>query len=114
MHFDRGGVQLDRLDADAHHLLSLEQFENLIQHALLGPAIHAGINGMPGTETLRQSAPLAAVLSDIEQRVEELQIGDPYVTALTGKTGGNTLILLLGDLHAVQLSTKLRVSVNTL
>jgi hypothetical protein len=60
-----------------------------------------------------QSAPLTAVLGDIEQRVQELKIGDPYVAALTGKTGGNTSVLLLGNLHAVQLNTKLGISVNT-
>jgi hypothetical protein len=33
-------------------------------------------------------------------------VGDTYIAALTGKTGGNTLALLLGDLHRAQLNTK--------
>ncbi len=52
MHLHDGGVHLDRLDLDAHDLLPLQEFEDMIQHAALGPAIHAGVDGMPGTETL--------------------------------------------------------------
>jgi len=40
-------------------------------------------------------------------------MGDPHITALTGKTGGNTLALLPGDLHRAQHNTKLSISVNT-
>ena len=110
MHFDGGQIQAHGLDPNAHQLLALELFKDHLQHAVLGPAVHAGVDGVPRTKTLGQSAPLAALLGDIEQRIEKLQMADPYVTALTGKTGRNTLVLLLGDPHERSLAY---FSVNT-
>ena len=113
MHFHAGGIQTDRFNANAYQLLALQLLKHRIQHATLGPAIHTGVDGMPWTKAFGQSAPLAAVLGDIEQGVEKLQVRHPYISALTGKTGGNTLVLLRGDLHAAQHSTESRFSVNT-
>ncbi len=113
MDFDGGRVQADSFDADAYDLLALQLLEDVIQHAALGPAVHAGVNGMPISEAFRQAAPLAAVLSDIEQRVQQLPVMQLHIAALPGKTGGNTLVLHFGDLHASQHITKLRISVNT-
>jgi hypothetical protein len=42
-----------------------------------------------------------------------LQVGQLHVAALAGKTGGNTLVLRFGDLHARQSITKSSISVNT-
>ena len=99
MNCDRGRIQAHRLDANVHQLFALQLRENAVQHAALGPAVHARVDGVPRAETLGQAAPLAAVLGDIKKRVKKLQMGDPYIAARTGKTGGNTLALLLGDLH---------------
>ena len=100
MDFDGGRIQAHGLDADAHDLLALQLLEDVIQHPALGPAIHAGVDGMPISEALGQAAPLAAVLGDIEQSVQQLQVVELHVAALAGKTGGNTLVLRFGDLHA--------------
>jgi hypothetical protein len=113
MDFDGGGIQAHGLDANAHDLLALQLFEDLIEYAVLGPAVHAGVDGMPISEAFRQSAPLAAVLGDIEQRVQQLQVMQLHIAALPRKTGGNTLVLHFGDLHAPQHSTELQLSVNT-
>jgi hypothetical protein len=113
VYFDGSRIQAHGLDADAHDLLALQLLEDLIQHPVLGPAIHASVDGMPISEAFGQSAPLAAVLSDVEQRIQQLQVIQLYVAALTRKTGGNTLVLRFGDLHASQSITKLRFSVNT-
>ena len=48
MHLHDGRVHLDGFDLDVHDLLPLQLLEDVIQHAILGPAIHAGIDGMPG------------------------------------------------------------------
>ena len=96
MHLHDGGVHFDGLDLDAHDLLALQQFEDLVQHAALGPAIHAGVDGVPGAETLGQSAPLAAMLGDVQQRIEELQIGHPHVAALARQRSLDPAKLLLG------------------
>ncbi len=106
MDFDGGGIQAHGFDADAHDLLALQLLEDLIQYAALGPAIHAGVDGMPISEAFGQSTPLAAVLGDIEQGVQQLQVVELHVAALAGKTGGNTLALRLCDLHTSQSITK--------
>jgi hypothetical protein len=43
-----------------------------------------------------------------------LQVVELHVAPLARKTGGNTLVLRFGDLHARQSITELRISVNTL
>jgi hypothetical protein len=51
MNLDDGGVHFDGLDLDAHNLLALQHLEDLIEHATFGPAVHAGIDGVPRAET---------------------------------------------------------------
>ena len=114
MHLDGGRIQAHDLDADAHDLLALQLLEDLIQHPVLGPAIHASVDGMPISKAFGQSAPLAAMLGHIEQGVQQLPVVELYIAALPGKTGGNTLVLRFGDLHTSQSITKLEFSVNTL
>ena len=104
MDFDGGRIQAHGLDANAHHLLALQLLEDPIQHAVLGPAVHAGVDGVPRSEAFGQAAPLAAVLGHIEQGVQQLQVVDLYVAALAGKSGGNMLILRFGDLHVRSIS----------
>ena len=67
MHLPDGGVHFDGLDLDAHDLLALQLFKDMIQYATLGPSIHASIDGVPRPETLGQSPPFAALLGHIEQ-----------------------------------------------
>jgi len=102
MHLDDGRVHLDRLDPDAHDLLALQLFKDAIQHTILGPAIHAGIDGVPVAEPLRQPAPLAAVLGYIQQRVEKLHIRQRNVAPLPGEAGRDAMVLRLGDLHELK------------
>ncbi len=65
------------------------------------------------SEALGQAPPVAAVLGDIKQRVQQLQVVELYVAPLVRQTGGNTLTLRFGNFHARQSITKLRISVNT-
>ena len=99
MHFDHGAVQRHRFDLDAHNLSMMQLFEHPIQNATLGPAIHAGIDGVPIAEPLRQTAPFAAVLGDVQDRIEYAQIGEPDVAALYRKTVFDLLVLLFGEFH---------------
>jgi len=96
-----------------HDLFTLQQFEDPIKHAALGPAIHSGINGVPGAETLWQSAPFAAMLGDEQQSIHKLQIGDPNVAALARQRRLDAAKLLLGDLHLRTIAQKHPLSVNT-
>src|ERR1035441_4061740 len=102
MHFDDGGVQFDGRDLDTHDLLALQLLKDAIQNAVLGPAVHAGINGVPVAETLGKSAPFAALLGDIQDRVQHREIAQAHIAALTGKTGLDATVLSLGNLHESQ------------
>ena len=85
MHLDDGRVHFDGFDLDAHDLFPLQTFEDMIQDTVFGPAIHAGIDGVPRAESLGQSTPLATLLGNIEQRVKKLQVGHLHVAPLTGQ-----------------------------
>ena len=111
MHLDRGGVQLYRLDANAHEWLPLQQLKNLVQHAVFGPAIPAGVNRMPRTKTLGQSAPLAALLGNLKEGVEKLQMGHFPIAALARQCRLNALKLRFGEFHELTIPQK-SLSVN--
>ena len=72
MHLDDGAVQGKRFDLDAYYLFLLQFRKDPIQHAGFGPAIHAGVDGMPVTKPFRQAPPLAAMFRDEQNRVEYL------------------------------------------
>ena len=72
MHLDDGAVQGNGLNLDADDLFFLQLGEEAIQDAGFGPAIHAGIDGVPIPKPFRQTSPLAAMLGDEQDRVEDL------------------------------------------
>jgi len=107
MHLDDGRVHLDGLNLDAHDLLFLQALKDLVQNSVLGPAVHAGIDGVPRAKTLGQATPLAALLGYIKQRVEKLQIRHSHVATLPRQLRLDALKLRLGDLHPLTISWKL-------
>src|SRR5271170_7192709 len=100
MHLDDGGVEFDGSNLDAHDLLALQLLKDAVQYAVLRPAVHAGVNGVPVAETLRQAAPFAPLLGDIEDRVQHREIAQAHIAALPGKTGLDAAVLRFGNLHA--------------
>ena len=107
MHLDGGRVQLDGLDLDAHDLLALQPLKDAIQHAVLGPAVHARVDGVPVAKPLGQSAPLAPMLGHVQQRVEHLPVGKADVASLARKAGFDTKVLRRGEFHEPKHTTKL-------
>jgi len=102
------------LDLDPHDLLRLQLLEYLIENAVLGPAIHLRIDRMPAPEKLRQTAPFAALLSHIQNRVQHLQVAQAHVATLDPQRILDPLILRFGDLHlALRLTEKPCKSLNT-
>ena len=100
MHFDDGAVQADRLDLDAHDLSMLQFLEYPIEHAALGPVVHAHVHGMPVAEPLGQSAPLATMLSHVQDRIDYAQIRMTDIATLLGQAVLDLALLLFGDFHA--------------
>ena len=101
MHLDAGAVQPHRLHLHAHDPLPLQVLEHAVQNAVLRPAVHPRVDGVPFAEAFRQPAPLAAVLGHVEDRVEHLEVRHADVAPLNGKQRRDVLVLGLGDLHLV-------------
>ena len=106
MHLYRGTVQGHRFDLDTDDLILLQLREHPIQHAALGPAIHAGVDGVPVAEPLGQAAPFATLLGDIQDRLQHPQIGQAHVAALSRQTVLDQAVLRVGDFHPRSISQK--------
>ena len=81
----------------------LQLLEDSIQNTVLGPTVHARVNGVPITESSRKTAPFAALLSYIQDRVKYLKVGKTDVAALYRQAILNALVLLRRNLHYLQL-----------
>src|SRR5208283_5594969 len=99
MYFDGGGVQFDGGDRDVHDLLALQLLKDAIQDAVLGPAVHARVNGVPVPETLGKPTPFAALFGHIQNRIQHREVGQAHVAALPRKTALDATVLGLGNLH---------------
>src|ERR1019366_8222132 len=99
MHLDRGGIESEGFDLDANDLFGLQLLEHPVQNAVLRPTIHPRVDCVPATETLRKTTPFAALLSDIQHRVQYLQITQTNVAALHWQSILDPLILRFRDLH---------------
>ena len=99
MDLDARGVERDRFDLDAHDLRSLQLLEHAIKYPGLCPAVHARVDGVPVAKPLGQSAPLAAMLGHIEDRIDHLQIAQADVATLLGQAMLNGGELCGRDLH---------------
>ena len=99
MHLHDRAVQGNRFHANPDDVLALKRLEDPIQHAVLGPPAHSGIDRVPGTISPRQSPPFAAMLGNVKDRVEHAQIVVPYVAPLHWKVTPNPVELLSRDFH---------------
>ena len=99
MHLDNGTVQTPRLDLDAHELLMLQFLEEAIENASFGSSVHARIDRVPVAETLREAAPLAAVVRDVQDRVDHLKAGKRNIPARYRQKCLYPTELLQGDFH---------------
>ena len=104
MHLDDGAVEADRLNLHADQLLMLQLLEKPIEYAGFRPAIHARVNGVPVAEAPGQSTPLAAVLRDVQDRVDDLQVTERDVAALYGQKRLDAIELSGTDFHAAIIS----------
>lgn len=99
MHLDAGAIQGDSLDSDTDDLLLLQLLESPIKHATLCPAIHTGVDGMPVSKALWQAAPFAAMLGNVQDSVENLQVGKTDIATLTRHAVLDLVVLGFGDFH---------------
>jgi hypothetical protein len=77
----------------------LQRLEQSVQNARRRPPPQARVDRVPVAEALRQRAPLAAVLGDIEHRVDDIEIGDPHVPSLHRQQRSDHFILVFCQPH---------------
>ena len=99
MHLDDSAIQRDCLDPDANDLGTLQFDKYAIQHAAFGPTVHPRIDCVPPAKALGQSTPLAALLSNIKNRIQNLQIRQTDVATLPWQAVFDPLILGFGEFH---------------
>ena len=87
MHLDAGAVEAEAVRVPAGRMQFLKRGEQPIKHAAARPAAEPGVDRMPFSEALRQGAPLAAVLQDVQDRVDEVDVRNPHVPALNRQEG---------------------------
>lgn len=111
MYLDRGRVEGERFDFDAHDLLGLQLLKYPVQNAVLRPAIHPRVDGVPATEALRKTTLFAALFRNVQPRIQHLQIAQANVAALYRQPILDPFILRFRKLHS-QTLTQIWNSVN--
>jgi hypothetical protein len=104
MYFHGGTVQGNGFDFDTDDLIVLQLREDPIEHAALRPPIHSRIDGVPVAEPLGQATPFAALLGDLQDGVQHLQVGQAYIAALYRQTTFDQAVLRFGDFHVRSIS----------
>ena len=99
MYLDAGGARRYGLDSGVQDLRFLQLLEHPIEHTGLGPATHAGVNGVPIAKALGQAAPFAALRGHAEDGVGHLKVAQADVPALRRETVFDQGKLLGGDFH---------------
>ena len=104
MDLDDRAVHRHDFQLETDDPLPLQLLEHPVEHAVLRPAVHPGINGVPVAEPRRQTPPLAAVLGHIQNSVEHIQIRQPDVAALHRKIRRKAGVLSFCNLHGGKLA----------
>jgi hypothetical protein len=97
-------IETHRFDLDADELFLLQLLEEPIQHARFSPAIHPQVDRMPVAKPLRQSAPFAAVLRHVEDRVDDHEILMRDVATLARQERFDASKLFSGNFHTAIVS----------
>ena len=82
MHLGAGAVEAETVRVPAGRMQFLKRGEQPLEHAATRPAAEPGVDRLPFSEPLRQRMPLAAVLQDVQYRVDESDVRNPHVSAL--------------------------------
>ena len=103
MYLDDRAVQRNSLELDSHYLFPLQVFEYPVEHTVLGPAVHAGVDGVPFAESARQPSPLATLLGHVQDGIENLEVRYAYVASLDGQMGGDAFVLSFREFHTTMI-----------
>ena len=93
MPLDHGAVPRHRFQLDPHDLLSLQLFEDPVQHAILRSAMHPQVDGAPFAKPIREAASFAAMFDHIQHGVEHWRVRPPDIATLHRKVRCNAFVL---------------------
>jgi hypothetical protein len=100
MDFNKGTVKGDMINVFRDYLFLLEFLENLGKNTCFNPTPHPDINGVPMAKLLGESPPFAAIFQDVEDAVQNLEVGIVNISTRMRKTVGDFLVLPSGNFHA--------------
>jgi len=112
MELDARAVQGNAFYPDPYDLLALQGSEHTLQDTVFRPPARLHVYGVPVAELFGQAPPPAAVLCDVQQRVQELQVAVFDVPLLHWQQGLDPLELFRCYAHALKLAHSAN-SVNT-
>ena len=87
MHLGTGAVEAEALHIRSVRLQIPQCREQPVEHAAARPTAESGVDRLPFSEVTRQGAPLAAVLHDIGNGVDESEVRDPHFPVLNRQMG---------------------------
>ena len=82
MHLDAGAIKAEVDHRLTVHFLLPKRGELPLEYAVSRPAAEPGVDREPIAETPRQGPPLAAVLHDMQNRVDDDDVRNPNVPTL--------------------------------
>ena len=101
MQLDDRAVQAQRIPVQFSQQFLRQLGQHPRQHARLRPAVEPHVDRVPGTEALRQTAPLATVFSQVEQRVQHLSLGNRQLAARFRQQRRDPRVLRIGQFHHI-------------
>ena len=99
MDLDDRTVHRDGFDRDTEDLHLLQLGQDAVAHPALRPLVPARIDRVPVPELPGQPAPVAPLLSDGQDRVEDLQIVERDIAALGRQAAPDVTSLSLCEFH---------------
>ena len=97
MHLGAGAVEAEAVEVLVRQLLLPQRRKQPRQHARLGPAAQPHAGRVPLAAALGKGAPLAAVLKNVQQGVDDDDVRNQHVAALDRKMGMQQGATLFGD-----------------
>ena len=98
MHLDAGAVEAEADRVPAGRMQFPQRGEQPLEHAAARPAAELGVDRASFSEPLRQGAPFAAVLQDVQDRIDEDGVRNPHVPALNRQERADFGVLFCCDL----------------
>jgi len=96
-HIDRCAVQTGAIDNGPDHAVLAKRVKQTVLNGGIRAAAYPDANGVPVAPAGWQSAPLAAVIRDIPDRIENRQVRNPRISAAqpSGRAERARIVLLL-------------------